>query len=338
MRFRRFHSGPFALALLVAGCADGAARSASLADGRGARGRTDAAAVAERGIGLYRLKPAQHLARTGFDVRRVYFISDHLSDIGALSFERKGGASQVTFRSARRVGRELKAELPAGAWAEVDERSRRVLERRPASEGPCLDTWHFVVESADAHPAAASAPRRAATDTCSSSEEILQMAEIAADALQPCRMLEPRDDAIERLGRCSRLQGELAPAAAVSNLLHVSGGWGGAGEDATSLMTHATELDWQGRRTVGAAAAKAWSAHLQRLQPADFNIERLVGTGRTTVEVVGHIARTAYAGIDDDRGRDLRADVRILWSKDRHGSFRIDAISVGEFREAAGPN
>ncbi|HEX8222849.1 MAG TPA: hypothetical protein VF605_03420 [Allosphingosinicella sp.] len=337
MRTCRFYVGGCAVALWLPSCAVAIGAYAAPATYPRADPRANPAGASERARATYGLRPARQLSNAGIDVRRIYFITSHMRDAGALSFERRGPESKVTLSFASSTDPHLRGQLDAARWKEIDERSRRLLDPPVEDGGPCLDAWHFVVETgAASRRGSENRPEYAVADMCSHSSHILRIAEIAADSLPRCRSLEPREDPLERLSRCSRLRGDRSAAAIVSNLLGRIGGWGGSGIDAVAVMSPRVEFDWGGQRVSGAvAAAGAWRSRLARYETADFNIDRIEGINGRKVKVTGHFSYVVYADSDDDVRRNLRADFSMLWSNPDVAGFRIDSIVVEPFRKIA---
>jgi hypothetical protein len=316
----------FVLAALAAGCLWVRPSEA------GAR-TEDYSRKAEQAYGLVAL---EQLDSRGLEVRRVLLIDSHLNDLGALSFTRRPGhVPQVSFRTAGRPQPQLRAALPAALWKEIIERSATIDDAASisADDSICLDSWTFVVEAA---PAADGGDKerieRRVVDMCPRPDYVLWLAEVAVEALPPCRRLDPGlGDAIARLTTCSALYGHRPSAAEVAGPLAQFAGFEAAGARSVDHFASNAVVDWQGRLASGPTAGAAWQRDFAGLPEADLHIERIVGIDPLRVAVRGSILYRTHARPADTQGSLFRAPVAMTWVKEAGNRFRIKRIRVGPF-------
>lgn len=260
---------------------------------------------------LYGVKSIEELARTGAQVRRVFYVDGYGRDLVAISFIRDPGKDPAAFihfpQRAGQAASSLAAPVPNSVWSDILRRSD-LFDRKlsgPISAEPkiCMHAWVFRVESFDPPRADLqhSSLRRKTEDACDDGPARAYAVEVEQAALPlfpHCAHLDPRQHRNEasQLAACRLLSGDRMAAAEVMNRAvdlrrkHL-------GEDQKrfrGFFAHVSSIDWQGEQITmdSLKAADFWAVRLAAAGHTNFYFDRVEGLTADRARLLGNLTRT----------------------------------------------
>lgn len=290
-------------------------------------------------LGIYGVRSADHLAREGVEVRRLFVLNAYYMDMGLISFSRDHGAAPRLVLHPPGYGPNRRPSLgvavPLPLWEEVRAESEAFHQgRRMAAAGPddvCVDAWSYIVEAG--RPADGIRPSSSASrivDQCSGPYHPAWLAERALRLFPVCapmRALAGTD--YDALMRCAELRAEPGAVEAWVALAPLFEWGNGDGDAVRSAFASGAVLDWD-EAAQGGTAADRWLREL-RARGGAFGFERFERLGNGRTQVTGFVAFTQQTG--EGQGPEYRARAVLELARDG-GRLRIVSARIARYHRS----